>query len=290
MVNMASFDLGGVRIRILDGGRLRLDGGAMFGIIPKALWARRVEADPENRITLACNCILVESDGSAGQRTLIEVGHGCKYGAKEQSIFGIDPERWLLPTLRRENIEPESITNVVLSHLHFDHAGGLTRPRGPGMSELLPTFPNARVHVQRREFEDARANFGIMTATYREENYAPIDAAGGWRLVDGEGEVVPHVRARLTPGHTRGHHSLLIAGRDRTAVFVGDVLPTVAHAGAAYNMAYDVLPLDNRESKRALLAEAAHNHWLLLLDHEPQTPAVTAHADGSWFALTPVST
>lgn len=292
-------DLGGVRISLISGGALRLDGGAMFGIIPKAIWSRACPADEQNRIQLACNCLLVEWSGDlAGRRAVVETGHGCKYGTKDQAIFAIDSSHWLQPRLLEAGVDPATITDVVLSHLHFDHAGGLTMPRAGGAPHpddptlrdplaCIPTFPNARVHVQRREFEDARANFGIMTMTYREENYAPIDAVNAWQLHDGDAEIIPGIRAWRTPGHTRGHHSILIEGRDRTAIFTGDVMPTRHHAGAPYNMAYDVLPLDNRESKRAVLAAAAAREWLIVLDHDPEVPILEARTDRSWFALSP---
>lgn len=278
-------DLGGCRVRLLSGGRLRLDGGAMFGIIPKPLWTRSVPADAENRVALACNCLLVEFDGD-DRRYLIETGHGAKYGEKECGIFDIDASNWLLPSLRARGIDAGSITDVILTHLHFDHAGGLTfLPEG--RTDALPTFPNARVHVQERELLDARENFGIMTATYRAENLTPIDQAGAWNLLDGEAEIGSTIRVLATPGHTRGHQSILIRGRDRTAVFVGDVMPTAAHVGAPYNMAYDLFPIDNRASKRDLLTRAARENWLLLLDHEPARPAVRVVAEKSWFRLEP---
>jgi glyoxylase-like metal-dependent hydrolase (beta-lactamase superfamily II) len=308
----AALDLGGCRVTLVSGGGLALDGGAMFGIIPKPLWSRRTPADEQNRIRLACNCLLVEWEGS-DRRVIIETGHGSKYGPKEAGMYAIHVGRWLLPALVALGVAPESITDVILSHLHFDHAGGLTAgraewdaivhgaggppaaagdPRSP--AELVATFPRATVHAQRREFEDARANFGIMTVTYREENFAPLDAAGCWRLLDGPGEVIPAptpggaaIHCIMTPGHTRGHHSLVVAGRARTLCFPGDVVPTRHHVGAAWNMAYDLLPLENRASKLSLLTAAAQGEWLLAIDHEPETPLVAVAREGEWFRLEP---
>lgn len=280
---MSTFDLGGCTVRLLSGGALRLDGGAMFGIIPKPLWSRATPADELNRIQLTVNCLLVEWPGnSSGRRVIIETGSGDKFQEKEIGIYMIDRARWLLPTLREAGVDPASITDVIVSHMHFDHAGGLTYIAD---GRELPTFPAAKVHVQRREFDDARANFGIMTNTYREENFRAIDAAGAWNLLDGEVEILPGIRAMLTPGHTRGHHSLIVAGRDRTLVFSGDVMPTKAHSGAPYNMGYDVLPFDNRDSKRRLLSAASDGKWLIALDHEPRTPVVTARREKEWFVL-----
>lgn len=280
------WDLGGCTVTLVSGGRLRLDGGAMFGLIPKAVWSRACPADEQNRIALACNCLLVEWPGPAGRRLIVEAGHGPKYSPKEQRIFDIDPQRWLRPALLELGVDPESVSDVVLSHLHFDHAGGLTWERD---GRLVPTFPRATVHVPRREFEDARAGFGIMNATYRAENYTAIDAAGAWRLLDGAGAIVPGVSSRPTPGHTRGHHSIVIAGRDRTLVFGGDLLPTRHHVGAPYNMGYDLFPLENRASKQQLLAWLAEQRALLVIDHEPDTPVVAVQPAGDWFALVPAA-
>jgi glyoxylase-like metal-dependent hydrolase (beta-lactamase superfamily II) len=279
------YDLGGCTVTVLDGGGLKLDGGAMFGLIPKAVWSRAYPADEQNRIQLACNCLLVEWPGS-DRRLLIETGTGAKYGPKEQGIFDIDPTHWIVPMLTRAGVDPASISDVVVSHLHFDHAGGLTCERD---GRLWPTFPSARVHVHRAEFEDARANCGIMTATYREENFAPIDERDGWHILDGPGEVAPGVSTILTPGHTRGHHSVVVTGRDRLLVFGGDVMPTRHHVGAAYNMGYDLFPLDNRTSKQKLLAWLAERRGLLALDHEVDTPVLSVRKAGEWFEVEPAA-
>ncbi len=276
------YDLGDCTVTLVSGGRLKLDGGAMFGLIPKALWSRVYPADDQNRIQLACNCLLVDWPGRS-QRVIIETGHGPKYAQKEQQIFAIDPTAWLLPSLRALGVDPATITDVVVSHLHFDHAGGLTHEAD---GRPVRTFPSARVHVQRSELEDAYANFGIMTVTYRRENLAPIDAADAWRLLDGAAEIVPGVRAIPTPGHTRGHHSIVVEGRDRALVFAGDLMPTRHHLGAPYNMAYDLYPLENRSSKHKLLQWLAGRNALLAIDHELETPVLSVRLAGEWFELT----
>lgn len=275
------YDLGGCTVTLLDAGRLKLDGGAMFGLIPKALWSRAYPADEQNRILLACNSLLVEWPDSA-RRVIIETGHGAKYAEKEQKIFGIDPGRWLLSDLRQRGIDPASVTDVVLTHLHFDHAGGLTQMRD---GRLERTFPQARVHAPRAEYEDARRGFGIMTATYRDENLRPMDEADAWRLLEGGEEILPGIRGLPTPGHTRGHHSIQVRGRDRSLVYGGDLMPTRHHLGAPYNMAYDLFPLENRESKRRLLEQLAREHALLAFDHELETPVMSVRAAGEWFEL-----
>jgi glyoxylase-like metal-dependent hydrolase (beta-lactamase superfamily II) len=280
------FDLGGCSATLISGGSLRIDGGAMFGIIPKALWTRSTPADEQNRIQMACNCLLVEWQGETARRVIIETGRGAKSSAKEQKIYAIDPREWLVPSLQELGVDPDSITDVVVSHLHFDHAGGLTCERD---GRLLPSFRKARVHVQRQEYEDARANLGITNASYPRENLDPIEEAGAWNLLEGEVEIVPGVRAIFSPGHTRGHQAVLVTGRDRSLVFGGDTMPTAAHLGPAYNMSYDLSPLENRASKYKLLQMLARRKSLLVIDHEPHTPAVTVRASGDWFELEPTS-
>ncbi len=278
------FDLGGCTVTLVSGGSIKLDGGAMFGVIPKPLWMRGTPADDQNRIQLACNCLLVEWQPDRGRRVIIETGHGSKYGEKEQGIFAIDPTRWILPELHAIGVDPGNITDVVVSHLHFDHAGGLTYERD---GRLWPTFPNARLHVQRRELEDARENFGVMTATYRPENFEPLERADRLILLDGAGPVVEGIYARPMPGHTRGHHGIVVSGADRTLVFGGDTIPTAAHLGPAYNMGYDLFPLENRESKRQLLEWVSQRDALLVFDHEPRTPVVRVLPEGQWFRVEP---
>lgn len=275
-------DLGGCHVTLLDAGALKLDGGAMFGLIPKALWQRGCLADEDNRIQLACNSLLVTWPDTPQPRLIVETGPGNKYATKEQRIFALDPARWLGPTLAQRGIDPATITDVVLTHLHFDHAGGLTQRVG---EQLVPTFPNATVHVQQQEYDDAHSNHSVMTATYRAENLAL--AAQRWRLLVGDAEILPGVRVVATPGHTRGHQSVIISGQRRKLVFAGDFLPTRHHVGPPYNMAYDLLPLDNRETKQRMLAWIAAEDALLVLDHEVDTPVVTAQPAGEWFALTP---
>ncbi|MFO0838760.1 MAG: MBL fold metallo-hydrolase [Phycisphaerae bacterium] len=293
-------ELGGLRVRLISGGGLRLDGGAMFGIIPRNLWARVIKPDDQNRISLACNCLLVEWDGPGCRRMIVETGHGEKYLDKERGIFAIDPTHWLATSLAECSVDPRSINDVIVTHLHFDHAGGLTRTAG---DRLAPTFPAAHVHVQQAEFTDARANFGIMTLTYREENYTAIDAAGLWNPLNGPSldefersipshaspsPIAPGVWPVRTPGHTRGHQSVLIVGRDASLLFLGDVMPTRHHLHPPYNMGYDLFPLDNRDTKRRMLTLAARLDWLVAIDHEIEQPIVRVRPERDWFAVEPL--
>lgn len=281
-LEFAPLDLGGCGVTILDAGHLKLDGGAMFGIIPKPLWSRTTPADDRNRIQLRCQALLVEFEGS-DRRVVVEVGLGNKYGDKEASIFAVDRTRWIRTTCLERKIDCDSITDVVLTHLHFDHCGGLTYLDDD--QQLQATFPKAKVHVQRQELEDARENFGIMTATYREENLAVASERDLWQPLEGATEIMPQVHALPLPGHTRGHQGVLIRGTSRTLCYPADVMPTVYHVGPAFNMGYDLMPLENRTSKARLLERAADEGWLLFLGHDPLTPLVRVSRDGDYFAL-----
>ncbi|MEE8169893.1 MAG: MBL fold metallo-hydrolase, partial [Phycisphaerae bacterium] len=227
------FKIGRIGVRVLDGGRLKLDGGAMFGIIPKALWQKLTPSDDSNRISLGTNCLLLDT---GGKRVLLETGIGDKYDDKERQIFDMS-RHWLVDSLHAAGIEPESIDVVVLTHLHFDHAGGATRRNDAGRIE--PTFSRATYVVRKGEWEDARSGYTVMTATYRVENLEPLAESGRLTLVEGDAEIAPGVAVRLLPGHTRHHQGVIIQDGGVTAVQPGDLMPTAAHVGLPYNMAYD---------------------------------------------------
>lgn len=257
--------IGDLTVTLLDGGHLWLDGGAMFGIIPKPLWSRRVEVDDANRMPLAMTCFLVECDG---RRVLIETGSGRleKYGEKERSIFRLS-DHWIGDSLAAIGVECESIDVVILTHLHFDHAGGGTIPDGHGGYDV--TFPRAKYVVQRGEWEDAVGGYAVMTGTYREENLAPLERAGVLSLVDGEAEIVPGVSVLALPGHTRYQQGVVFSSGDRRVVLPADMMPTSAHVGLRYNMGYDLLPYENMLNKEKLLRDVSAGDGHLLLGQDP---------------------
>jgi glyoxylase-like metal-dependent hydrolase (beta-lactamase superfamily II) len=263
-------------VTLLDGGHLWLDGGAMFGIIPKPLWAKATEVDEQNRIPLAMTCLLVES---AGKRILVETGAGPKqkYGEKEQGFFRF-ADHWLLDSFQAAGLDRESIDFVIPTHLHFDHAGGGTMPDDRG--GYTPTFPRARYIVQRGEWEDALAGYAVMSTTYRKENLAPLEEAGVLSLLNGEAEIVPGVRVLPLPGHTRYQQGIIIEGGDARVAQPGDMMPTSAHAGIRYNMAYDLLPYENMRNKERLLNEALRGGWRLLLGQDPREAVWQVQSDG----------
>ncbi|UCD75392.1 MAG: MBL fold metallo-hydrolase [Phycisphaerales bacterium] len=270
--------------KLLKAGSFRLDGGSMFGVVPKVLWSRLVEPDELNRIPLHANCLLLE-DGE--HKVLIETGCGGKWAEKDRQIFAMDG-RTILDALREEDVDPNEITRVIVTHLHFDHAGGLTHLDANG--NAVSSFPNAKILSQKTEWEDAVAGRSTMSRTYLRDHLDPVQKQ--MRLVDGEAEILPGLRVWPLTGHTWGHQVVRFADEAGTVCFAGDVMPTVHHVGAAFSMGYDMLPHANMQSKLTLLRQAAAENWRIALDHEPETPVVRVQADpadAGRFALEPVS-
>lgn len=304
--------------KLLDAGPLLLDGGSMFGVVPKVLWQKQSPADETNRIRLGHNCLWLTPE-KGGAPIVIETGSGDKFDAKNKAIFGLT-ERSIVSAMAEAGLHPASVAHVIVTHLHFDHAGGLTRlPRddeipdwvGPDGFAVNLTWPNAQVIVQSREWHDAVNNTSVMTRTYLREHLLPVQSR--LRLIESslpfeEGhvpqrdqrpqatlhqrmtEVLPGIFVFRTPGHTWGQQAVMFTDvQDRTIVFTPDVMPSVNHVGAAYSMAYDVEPYTTMITKSWFLAEAAEHGWLLIIDHEPVTPAATVEPDGKgWYKLIPV--
>jgi glyoxylase-like metal-dependent hydrolase (beta-lactamase superfamily II) len=301
--------------KLLRAGPLLLDGGSMFGVVPRVLWSKIHAPDEQGRIKLGHNCLLLERvadtinlnedfNSRGPRRVIIEAGSGDKFDAKNRSIFGLTDE-CIATAVESTGMQCGQIDAAVVTHLHFDHCGGLTRGTG---SAIHPTFPNAPVFVQRLEWEDALSNRSVMTRTYLRENLDPlrdhvklIDApppfARGHRpakaenppavLSDRRIEILPGISVFNVPGHTWGQQAVqFFDDRGRTVVFVPDLIPTRNHVGAAYNMAYDVEPYISTVTRRWFLQEAVNGNWLLILDHEPGDPVCRVREDGKgWFEL-----
>ncbi len=246
---------------ILRAGAMRLAGGGMFGVVPKGLWSRMTEPDDSNRIPLQTNCVLLE-DGA--QRVLVETGFGDKWSDKERGYYDLE-RRTVVDALAEHGVEPGGINHVVLSHLHFDHAAGLTHLGADG--DPVPSFPDATIHVQRTEWDDAAANKSVMTRTYLQSHLAPV--AHLVDLVSGTAEVLPGIHVDLAPGHTWGHQIIRWDDGHGPLCFAGDVMPTVNHVGAAFSMGYDVEAYTNMTTRVAMLDRALAEGWRFVLDHEP---------------------
>ena len=276
MTLQRSFTIGRLRCHTLEGGRQRLDGGAMFGVVPRTLWKTRIEPDDRNRIPLAMRCVLVEHpDGLV----LIDTALGNKEDSKFLDIYGVENQglegaTQLEDALASAGFLPRDVKWVINTHLHFDHAGGNTT-MDPDLENdprrhIRMTFPNATYVVQRGELEFARHTNERTRASYLPHNFEPVAAADRWRLLEGDGEILPGIRARVTPGHVPWHQVLLIESGGETAVFVGDLFPTTAHLPLPWIMGYDLEPLRTLESKRAFLAEAVAGGWRMIFEHDPR--------------------
>lgn len=263
--------VGSLRCHLLYAGLQRLDGGAMFGVVPKPLWEKRIAPDARNRIPLAMRVLLVEHpDGLV----LVDTGLGDKEDAKFLDIYGVENAGDPGPTpledaLRSLGHQPGDVRWVINTHLHFDHAGGNTLRDGDAGGVRLG-FPNATYLVQRNELEFARHTNERTRASYLPHNFDPVDAAGRWKLLEGDGEVLPGIAVRLTPGHVPWHQSILVRSGGETLCFLGDVMPTTRHFPLVWIMGYDLEPLRTLESKRALLADAAGEGWVLAFEHDPE--------------------
>ncbi|MEA3246682.1 MAG: MBL fold metallo-hydrolase [Gemmatimonadota bacterium] len=286
--------VGRFRVHAVQAGGQRLDGGAMFGVVPKPLWQRRIPADERNRIQLGMRCLLVEHDDGL---VLIDTGAGNKEDAKFKDIYGVENEAaaaepdgavrtGLESGIRAAGFALDDVKLVINTHLHFDHAGGNTYVDASGT--VRPSLPNARYVVQRGEHHYATHTNERTAASYFVRNWDPVIAAGRFDFIEGDREIVPGIRSRLTPGHVPFHQSILIdGGGGEIACFLGDVCPTAAHLPLPWIMGYDVEPLVTLESKRSLLAKATAERWLLVFEHDAATAWGYPQHDGKAYGLEP---
>ena len=252
---------------LLDG-YFRLDGGAMFGVVPKPLWEKRAPADQRNRIQLGMRPLLVRD---AKRLMIIDAGIGDKMDEKNAEIYGLDRRENLDVTMARAGVKGADVDLVIASHLHFDHAGGFTVRDDSGA--LRPRFPNARYAISHGEWEDATHPHERNRASYLAENFVPLQDAGVADFLRGDQEIVPGIRTRRTGGHTRYHHSIFIESEGKTAVFAADLMPTTAHVDAPWIMGYDLYPMETLEFKKLFLKEAIAHEYLVFFEHDPKVAA-----------------
>ena len=265
--------IGDFDVRSAMFGTLTLDGGAMFGVVPKALWEKTNPADERNRITLATRGIVVRGRGLT---ILVDVGSGDKGSAKFNDIYGIDAKR---PdtVLQAMGIEPDEVTHVVISHLHFDHCGGSTMVQG---DTVVPTFPKARYLIQKRQYAHAMHPTPRDRASFMPANYEPLEATGQLDLVDGVVEITKDVSLIVSDGHTVGQQMLRIHGPERDLIYLADLVPTVSHLPIPYVMAYDMYPVTTMEEKQIILDDAAENGHILVFEHDPFHAAAIITKEG----------
>lgn len=257
--------IGPYTLHSIETGRFGLDGGAMFGIVPKPLWSKRIEPDDQNRIPLAMRCLLIEG---GGRLVLVDCGIGDTFdGTKYHDLYAVDHEHSTLQaSLDDVGYGVDDITDVILTHLHFDHCGGATRSTSDGHEVV---FSNATFHVQRTHWAWAVDANPKESGSFRTENFLPVEASGRLHRIDGEGELFPGIDLLLANGHTESQQMVKISGPDDTLVYAADLLPTTHHLAPAWTMAYDVRPLVTIDEKDNFLARAVDAEWNLFFEHDP---------------------
>jgi glyoxylase-like metal-dependent hydrolase (beta-lactamase superfamily II) len=257
--------IGDIEVGFVSGGRLWIDGGNMFGVVPRVMWERVSPPDAEHRIALDTNCVLVRTGNSLG---LIDTGYGGKSSPRLRQRHALEEGEPLVRNLAASGIAPEQIDWVILTHLHFDHAGGATRRDERRV--LQPTFRRALHFIQQAEWDDAVAQLPELAGAYYLDDIKPLDTAGVVQLVEGDAEVAPGVRVQVTGGHTRGHQIVHIASGDESAVLLADICPTAGHLPAFWTMAYDQFPLDVRRVKPRVLGDIVDHGRVALFSHDPK--------------------
>jgi glyoxylase-like metal-dependent hydrolase (beta-lactamase superfamily II) len=281
-----SRQLGRWRIHAIQAGGQKLDGGAMFGVVPKTLWERRMPADERNRIQLGMRCLLIEHDIGP---VLIDTGAGNKEDSKFYDIYAIENKGKTGPTaledgLAQVGVKPDDVAMVISSHLHFDHAGGNTTKREDGT--IVPSFPKARYVIQRGEYEWATKTNERTAASYFPHNFEPLRSTGQMELIDGDREIIAGIQSVKTPGHTPHHQGLLIdGGNGEMAFYIADLAPTVAHLPLPWIMGYDVEPLVTLETKRRILKRAVDENWTVIFEHDPSTAWTQIENDGKTYRV-----
>jgi len=259
---------GDYRVEIVQDTEFHLDGGAMFGVVPRKLWARDCPPDDENRIRMNMNCVFIYT---GSEKILIETGIGDKWSAKQRSMYGIDRRRPLSETLQSQTgAAADEITIVVNTHLHFDHAGGNTMLDAQGKS--VPTFPNARYFVSRAELEHAEHPTERDRASYLPENWRPIVESGQLETKDSDYEVVPGLSMETVAGHNRSMQCWRLERGAKTMFGFADLVPMRAHVRLPWIMGYDLYPLETLNAKKELLPQAAREKWVCMFYHDPDEP------------------
>lgn len=264
--------IGELEIQSVLAGWFGLDGGSMFGVVPRVLWDRSQPADERNRITMALRPLLIRCPD--GRAILIDAGIGPRLDAKQQSIYAYrSPHNGVVGALARLGVAPERISDVIVTHLHFDHAAGLLRPGPDG--RLQPTFPRARVHLQEEAWDWARSPSEWDRASFFGGDFPIWEQELALVLLRGDAEIAAGVRVQATAGHTPGHQ-IAVVGDGASAgavVYCADLIPTADHVRLPYIMAYDHQPLRTLDEKKVLLAQALEEDWILAFEHDPRLAA-----------------
>ncbi|WP_243288692.1 MBL fold metallo-hydrolase [Geothrix terrae] len=265
-------------VQIVSGGTFRLDGGAMFGTVPKVVWNKLYPADEENQILMATNCLLIRGEvGGRRHVILVDNGNGDKESDDFMARFKFEGRGVLDANLAKHGVKPADITLCILTHLHFDHAGGSTRFGADG--KPVPSFPNARYVVQAKDLADAKHPHLRVKASYLPQNWEPLEAAGLLETVDGIAELLPGISVRPAPGHIEGLQNVIVEGGGRRLVYLADLIPTARHIQPAWCMGYDLDVVTCVNERQKLLDEVTGTDTVCVFEHDPEFPAGTVSRD-----------
>ncbi len=266
--------LGHFTLETISGGRFKTDGGTMFGVVPRALWAKVFPPDELNMIDQATNCLLIRS---GDELILVDTGYGSRLPESLRRRTSSEAGDPLLASLESAGVLPEEIGTVILTHLHYDHVGGALREDESG--EVVPTFPHAAHVVQAGEFERATSGLDELRAAYSADWVTPLADAGLLELVEGDTELRPGIHSIVTGGHSLHHQALLLESEGQGALYIADLCPTTRHLKSLWCMGYDEEVLVTRRRKPELLGRAVAEDWWVLFDHDPETVAARLVAE-----------
>ena len=256
--------IGNFELTIFSDGKYLLDGGAFFGVVPKVMWAKKVNVDDKNRVLTGLNSLLVRT---GDRNILIETGIGNKLSERMIRFYGQPAE--LLDNMSAGGVSPDDIDIVFNTHLHFDHCGWNTIRAN---DRIIPTFPKAKYYVQEGEWQHACRQFERDRISYISDNYDPLINTGQMELLRGDREIVPGISVRVFPGHTAYMQAVIIESRGRKACYISDLIPTRAHIDLTWGMSFDLFPVDTIESKKKYYAESIPEKWLTVFTHDPELP------------------
>ena len=259
-----STTLGDFELTVFSDGNYHLDGGAFFGVVPKVMWSRRMQADEQNRLSVGMNSLLIRT----GKHTvLVETGAGNKLNEKQKQIYG--NEEKLLANLAAAKVAPDEIDIVINTHLHFDHCGWNTVWQG---ERAVATFPKAKYYVQDGELRHARMQTERDRVSYLAPNYEPLIESGQMHLLHGDSEIVPGISVKVFPGHTRNLQAVMIHSGAHRGCYISDLIPTTHHLDLTWVMAFDLFPLETIASRKRFYERAIPEQWLVVFTHDPKVP------------------
>lgn len=283
MSDIDPLHFGNFELYPVDAGRIKLDGGAMFGVVPKTLWSKRIPADDKNRIQMGMRCLLIKSK-ETGRIYLVDNGSGDKFNDKMAAIYGLDYQHSdLLSSLRKCGVKPGEVTDMVFTHLHFDHCGGSTTFDENG--DLNEVFQNATYHINTRHWKTATNPNAREKASFFSENIDPIKNSGRLNLVENNHTFEPGFSTLPMYGHTEGQQLPMFTNNGTTIVYSADLIPTFAHLPLPWVMGYDMKPIQTLDEKEAFLNQAVDKNWYLFLEHDAEHEVITVQKENEKFLL-----